>query len=169
MLPLWCPKAKWWRSARFSPYIPFKCHLARMRGNIWKVISHVPHMKTLVWWSWHLVMLDGCKVKFEKSSHVHLGGADTWSCLMDARWDLKSHLMWTSCENFGVVEGTLGHARWTWGEIWKVILHAPCMRTLMWWSGHLVRLDGCEVRFEKSSHVHLTWELWCGGADTQSC
>ena len=32
----------------------------------------------------------------------------------------------------------------------------PRMRTLVWWRGHLVMLDGCEVRFEKSSCVHLT-------------
>ena len=30
---------------------------------------------------------------------------------------IESHLMSTLCENFGVVEGTLGHARWTRGEI----------------------------------------------------
>ena len=113
---------------------------------------------------------------------------------MDMRWHLKSHLASTLCENFGVVKGTLGNARWMQGEIWKVISCAPhmrtlvwwrghlvmldrwmrgeiwkvisctpCMRTLVWWRGHLVMLDGCEVMFEKSSCVHLVWELWCGG------
>ena len=87
---------------------------------------------------------------------------------MDARWDLKSYLACTLLENFGVVEGTLGHTGWTGGEIWKVISHAPCMRTLVWWRGHLVTLDGCKVRFEKSFCMHLAWELWCGGGDTWS-
>ena len=81
---------------------------------------------------------------------------------MDARWDFKSHLTCTSRENFGVVELTIGHTRWTWGEIWKVISHAP------WWSWHLATLDGCKVKFEKSSRMHLVWELWCGGGDTWS-
>ena len=40
------------------------------------------------------------------------------------------------------------------------------VRTLVWWRGHLTMQDGCEVRFEKSSHVHLMWELWYGGGDT---
>ena len=145
MLPLQCPKGKWRRSARFSPYIPFKCHLAWMWGDIWKVLSHAPHMKTLVWCSWHMVMLDGCELKFEKSSCIAL------------------------CMRTFVVEGTFGHARWMWGEIWKVILCATHVRTLVWWSWHLVTLDRCEVRFEKSSHVHLMWELWCDGGDSWSC
>ena len=107
---------------------------------------------------------------------------------MDVRWNLKSYRACTSRENFGVVEvklghtrwiqdeiwkviscaphmrtlvveGTLGHARWMWGKIWKVISPAPCVRTLVWWRGHLVKLDGCKVRFEKSSRMHFTWEL----------
>ena len=69
-------------------------------------------------------------------------------------------------ENFGVVEVTLCHSRWTWGEIWKVISCASHVRTLVWWRGHFATQDGCKVRFEKSSHVHLTWELWCSGGDT---
>ena len=176
-----------------SPYIPFKCHLVWMRGDIWKVISCPPHMRTLVC----LVMLDGCKVRFEKSSHVHLTWelfpyipfkchltwtrGDIWKVIlhqpcvrifplytfqmsphMDARWHLKSHLTSTLHENFGVVELTLGHTRWMWGEIWKVISHAP------WWGWHLVMLDGHEVKFEKSYCMHLVWELWCGGGDTWS-
>ena len=72
---------------------------------------------------------------------------------------IESHLASTLGENFDVVEGTLGHARWTWCEIWKVISHTPHVRTLVWWRGHLVMLDGCEGRFEKSSLVHLMWEL----------
>ena len=94
-------------------------HARWMWGEIWKVILHAPCMRTLVWWRGHLVTLDGLKVKFEKSSHMHLGGVNTWSCYMDARWNLKSHLAWISYENFGVVKGTLGHTRWMWGEIWK--------------------------------------------------
>ena len=40
-----------------------------------EVILHPSRVRTLVC----LVMLDGCEVKFEKSSHVHLGEGDTWS------------------------------------------------------------------------------------------
>ena len=144
-------------------------HVRWMRGEIWKVISCAPHVRTLVWWRGHLVTLDRCEVRFEKSSCVHLvweiwgGGGDSWLCKMDMMWDLKSHLACTSCENFDVVEGTLGHARWTSGEIWKVISHATHVRTLVWWSWHLVMLDGHKVKFEKSSCMHL------GGAHTWSC
>ena len=142
-------------------------HARWMRGEISKVILHAPHVRTFPLYTFQMLSR------------------------MDARWHLRSHLVSPSCENFGVVEGTLGHARWTRGEIWKVISCAPHMRTLVWWRGHLVMLDGCEVMctsrenfsvveetlgharwcevmFEKSSHVHLVWELWCGGGDTWS-
>ena len=159
---------------------------AHQMGMRWesKVISPPPCMRTLVWWREHLVMWDGCKVRFEKSSQVHLtwevwwwrghlvmldghkvtfeksscvhlvwelwcGGEDTWSCEMDARWDFKSHLMGTSCENFGVVELTFGHARWMRGEIWKVISRAP------WWRGHLVTLDGCVIRWNRGVYFFI--------------
>ena len=151
-------------------------HARWTQDEIWKVISHAPHMRTFPLYTFQI------------------------SSRMDVRWHLKSHLMCTSCENFGVVEGTLGHARWVWGDIWKVISCAPCMRTLVywrghlvtldrwtwgeiwkviscaphvktlvWWRGHLVTLDGCKVMFEKSSCVHLMWELWCCWGDTWLC
>ena len=66
-----------------------------------------------------------------------------------------------------VVEETLGHARWTRDEIWKVIWRASYVRTLVWWRGHLAMQDGCKVRH--ASHMHLTWELWCGRGDTWPC
>ena len=158
MLPLWCPKAKWGRSAGISPHTPPQCHLTWMQGDIWKVISYPPHVRTLVC----LVMLDGRKVRSWKviscAPCVRTFPLYTFqmSSCVDARWHLKSHLASTSHENFGVVELTLGHTRWTWGEIRKVILNAP------WWSWHLVTLDGRKVKFEKSSCMHL------GGADTWS-
>ena len=98
-------------------------HARWMWDEIWKVILHASHVRTLVWWRGHLATQDGCEVRFEKSSCMHLmwelwcGGGDTWPHKMDVRWDLKSHLMCILHENFGVVEGTLGHSRWTWGEI----------------------------------------------------
>ena len=118
-------------------------HARWMQGEIWKVISCAPRMRTFPLYT------------FQMSSH------------MDARWHLKSHFASTSHENFGMVEQTLGHTRWTWGEIWKVILCAPHVRTLVWWRGHLVTLDGCVVRFE--SHLMCTLhENFGGGGDTWS-
>ena len=91
-------------------------------------------------------MMKICKIfplyTFQMSSHV------------DVRWHLKSYLASTLRENFGVLELTLGHVRWMQGEIWKVTSCAP------WWSWHLVMLDGCEVKFEKSSCMHHAWKLW---------
>ena len=102
------------------------------------------------------------------------------SCVV-TRWHLKGHLASTSHENFGV----LGHARWTQGEIWKVISHIPHMRTLLldvtslMFQGQMMKI--CKIfslyTFQMSSHVdarwhlknqlvvHLVWELWC----TWSC
>ena len=141
-------------------------HTRWTQGEIWKVISHAPRMRTFSLYT------------FQMSSR------------MDVRWHLKSHLASTSRVRTLVWwRGPLVTLdRWTQGEIWKVISCAPRMRTLVWWRGHLVMLDGCEVmfeviscaphvrtlvwwrghlvvldgrkvRFEKSSRVHLTWEL----------
>ena len=133
-------------------------HARWMQAEIWKVISHTPRMRTL--------LLDVTSLMSQGQMRKTCRNFPLYTFLMsshmDARWHLKSHLTSTSHENFGVVELTLGHTRWTWGEIWKVISHAP------WWSWHVVMLDGCEVTFEKSSCVHLVWELWCGGGDTWS-
>ena len=112
-------------------------HMRWAPGENWKS-SHV-HLawELWVWWRGHLVMPDGHEVRFEKSSRMHLvwelwcGGGDiSWGTHeMGTRWELK------------------------------VISCPPCVRTLVWWRGHLVTLDGHEVRFEKSSRVHLAWEL----------
>ena len=98
-------------------------HARWMQGEIWKVILCVPCMRTLLLDVTSLMsqgqMMKICKIfplyTFQMSSR------------MDARWHLKSHLASTSCENFGVLD----HARWTRGEIWKVISHAPRVRTLL--------------------------------------
>ena len=123
-------------------------HARWIRAEIWKVISHAPRVRTLLLDVTSL-MSQGQMRKICRNFPPYTSPMPSH---MDARWHLKSHLVSTSCENFGV----LGHARWTQGEIWKVILHAP------WWSWHLVTLDGCKVKFEKSSWMHL------GGADTWS-
>ena len=120
-------------------------HARWTQGEIWKVILRAPRMRTLLLDVTSLMsqgqMMRICKIfplyTFQMSSHV------------DTRWHLKSHLASTLPENCGV----LGHARWVWGEIWKVISCAPHVRTLVWWHWHLVMLDGCEVKFEKSSRV----------------
>ena len=140
-------------------------HVRWMWGDIWKVILHAPCMRTLLL-DVTSSMSQGQMMKICKIFPLY---TFQMSSCMDVRWHLKSHLACTSCENFGVVERTLGHARWTWGEIWKVISHALHVRTLVCWRGHLVMLDGREVRFEKSSRMHFMWELWCGGGDTWSC
>ena len=133
-------------------------HVRWMRGEIWKVILRAPCMRTLLL-DVTSSMSQGQMMKICKI--FPLNTFQMSSC-MDVRWHLKSHLACTSHKNFGVVQLTLGHTRWMRGEIWKVILHAP------WFSWHSVILDGCEVKSEKSSCMHLMWELWCGGADTWS-
>ena len=120
-------------------------HARWMRGKIWKVISCTPHVRTL--------LLDVTSLMSQSQMRKICRNFPLYtfqmSSCVDARWYLKSHLVCTSRENFGVVEGKLGHTRRTQCEIWKVISHAPCMRTLVWWRGNLVMLDGCKVRFEK--------------------
>ena len=109
-------------------------HARWTRGEIWKVISRAPHVRTLLLDVTSLMsqgqMMKICRnfplCTFLMSSHV------------DARWDLKSHLACTSCENFGVVEGTLGHARWTWGEIWKVISRILLLVRATQWNSSLL-------------------------------
>ena len=142
-------------------------HARWMQDEIWKVISCASRVRTLVWWRGHLAMQDGCKVRFEKSSCVHLtwelwcGGGDTWPCKMDARWDLKSHLACISRENFGVVEGTLGHTRWMRGEIWKVILCASHVRniridvTSSMSQGQMINI--CKISPYVLFKCHLAW------------
>ena len=134
-------------------------HARWMQGEIWKVTLHAPHMRTLLLDVTSLMpqgqMMKICKIfpfyTFQMSSHV------------DARWDLKSHLTSTLCENFGV----LGHAGWTEGEIWKVILHVPCMRTLLlnvtssMSQGQKMKI--CKIfplyTFQMSSHMDVRWDL----------
>ena len=153
-------------------------HTRWMWGEVWKVILHAPCVRTLLWWRWDLVTIDGHEVRFEShlACTLHENFVLDVTSLMsqgqmmkickiftlytfqmsshvDVRWDLTSHLASTLHENFGVVELTLSHARWMQGEIWKDISHAP------WWSWHLVMLDGRKVKFEKSSRMHLAWEL----------
>ena len=63
---------------------------------------------------------------------LQVEGTSQWGGTRDGhKVRIESHLVSTSRENFGVVEGTLGHTRWTWGEIWNVILRAPHVRTLL--------------------------------------
>ena len=57
-------------------------------------------------------------------------------------------------------------ARW---ELLRKVRNTYTRWLCRWWRGHLAMLDGYEMRFEKSSCVHLTWELWCGGGDTWPC
>ena len=95
-----------------------------MQGEIWKVISLPPCMRTLV--------VEGT-----------LGHA-RWT-----RGEIWKVISYAPCMRTLVVEGTLGHARWMRGEIWKDISHVPR------WSWHLVMLDGRKVKFEKSSR--MTW------------
>ena len=137
-------------------------HARWMWAEIWKVISRAPHARTLLLDVTSLIS-PGQMRKICRNFSLY---TFLMSSRVDMRWHLKSHLTSTSCENFGV----LGHTRWTWGEIWKVISHAPRMRTFPLYTFHtyipyihLVTLDGHEVKFEKSSHMHL------GGADTWSC
>ena len=133
-------------------------HVRWMWGEIWKVILRVPCMRTLLL-DVTSSMSQGQMMKICKIFPLY---TFQMSSCMDVRWHLKSHLACTSHENFGVVQLTLGHTRWMRGEIWNVISCAP------WWSWHLVTLDGCKVKFEKSSCMQLMWELWCGAAETWS-
>ena len=123
------------------------CHARWTQGEIWKVILRAPRMRTLLLDVTSL-MSQGQMMKICRIFPFY---TFQMSFRMDARWDLKSHLASILRESFGV----LGHARWMQGEIWKVISHAPCVRTLVCF----VMLDGRKVRFEKSSCVHLAWEL----------
>ena len=131
-------------------------HTRWIRGEIWKVILHAPHVRTLVVegilghtrWTWGeiwkvILCAPRMRTLLLDVTSLMSGGQMRKICRnfplytflmsshMDVRWDLKGHLVCTSRENFGVVEGTLGHARWMRGEIWKVILHASHMRTLL--------------------------------------
>ena len=83
--------------------------------------------------------------------HLTWMRGDTWSHYMDARWDLKSHLVWTSHENFAIRCYLFDVPRPNDEDLQDF--------PLLYLSN--VISHGCEVRFEKSSCVHLTWELWC--------
>ena len=117
-------------------------HARWMWGEIWKVISHAPHMRTFPLYTFQML----------STSRENFGVVE--GTLGHARWTQGEILKVISCApHMRTLVWWRGHLvmldRWTRGEILKVISCAPCMRTLVWWRGHLVMLDGCKVMFEK--------------------
>ena len=115
------------------------------------------------WWRGHLTMLDGREMRFKKSSRMHLvwelwcGGGDTWPCKMDARWDLKSHLTCISHEKYLNRCYLFDVPRPNDEYLQDFPLYTFQISSCVDARGHLVTLDGCKVRFEKSYHVRTSY------------
>ena len=148
----------------------FKCHLASMRDDIWKVYKG----KVLMW--------GARKITFQISPRVHLVWPSTpkFSCKVDARWLFKCHLVSTGDDIWKVYKGkvlTQGACEMTfqispcvhlvWPSISSTKVHArwlsnftSCPSSVTKCQCHHTKVptQGAHERtFQISPRIHLVW------------
>ena len=154
-----CIHRAWPSTPKFSHEVDtrwlFKCHLATMRDDIWKVYKG-KILQIFIIWPWDIeevtsnskvLMWGGCKMTFQMSPHIHV----RWNWKVYKGKILQIFIIWP----WDIKEVTSNSKVLMWGECEMTFQMSPRIH-LAWPSVSSTKVHA-KMTFQILPHIHLAW------------